>query len=222
MLRFRCPHCQGKYKVPNRKRGSLIQCPHCDRNLSVPYEGSSYEIPYSDHAPDDDNQWPFPDDQSEDSPQISEETLDDSNQQPPQQKNAGTSDSANAKTSGLAITSLILGLLTIPAILGLILGIIARKKIRQNPQQLKGQGLALAGIIISTLTLIGSIITIVLITMVASTVIEKVEQAVEQATQQAAEQIEQDADQSGEQNAGDQPDELLQDDATNIEQSPGN
>lgn len=62
------------------------------------------------------------------------------------------------KTSGMAITSLILGILGIlscgitiilSAPIGLILGIVALTKINKNPERLRGKGLALAGIITS-------------------------------------------------------------------------
>jgi len=64
-----------------------------------------------------------------------------------------------AKTSGLAIASLILaffGFLTcgFTAIIGLILGIVGLCAIKKNAQQLKGQGLAIAGIIVSAISIV--------------------------------------------------------------------
>ena len=63
------------------------------------------------------------------------------------------------KTSGLAITSLILGIiggctLGLLSIVGLILGIMAAKKIKASGGTIGGRGLAIAGIIVSILTLI--------------------------------------------------------------------
>ena len=61
------------------------------------------------------------------------------------------------KTSGLAIASLVLGCLGfcgITAIVGLILGIVAQRKIKQSNGQLTGSGLALAGIIVSAVMFI--------------------------------------------------------------------
>jgi|GEM_PF-509006 len=62
------------------------------------------------------------------------------------------------KTSGLAITSLVLGILGIcyglTAIPGLILGIIAYRDIKRRPKEISGEGLALAGIITSGITFI--------------------------------------------------------------------
>jgi len=62
---------------------------------------------------------------------------------------------APPRTSGLAITSLALGILGlftcgITAVIGLVLGIVALVKIRNSQGALKGGGLALAGIIVST------------------------------------------------------------------------
>jgi hypothetical protein len=57
-----------------------------------------------------------------------------------------------AKTSGLAITSLVLGVLGfcgITALVGLILGIVALVKINRSGGRLSGQGLAIAGICVS-------------------------------------------------------------------------
>jgi prepilin-type processing-associated H-X9-DG protein len=64
--------------------------------------------------------------------------------------------SASAKTSGLAITSLVLGILGVltcgtTALIGLILGIIALVKVKQSRGALGGGGIALAGIIVSAI-----------------------------------------------------------------------
>jgi prepilin-type processing-associated H-X9-DG protein len=63
-----------------------------------------------------------------------------------------------AKTSGLAITSLILGILGLftcgaTALIGLILGIIAMTKVKSSGGKLGGNGIALAGIIVSAIFL---------------------------------------------------------------------
>jgi hypothetical protein len=67
-----------------------------------------------------------------------------------------------ARTSGMAIASLVLGLVGflcgLPAIAGLILGIAAQAKIRKSGGQLKGGGLATAGIIVSAVMLLFSLI----------------------------------------------------------------
>ncbi|HTH45961.1 MAG TPA: DUF4190 domain-containing protein [Candidatus Limnocylindria bacterium] len=65
--------------------------------------------------------------------------------------------SAPAKTSGLAIASLVCGILCftgIGPILGLVFGILAKSRISKSAGRLKGDGLALAGIIVSATTLV--------------------------------------------------------------------
>jgi prepilin-type processing-associated H-X9-DG protein len=64
---------------------------------------------------------------------------------------------APVKTSGLAIASLVLGILGIcgiTALIGLILGIIALVKVKQSRGALGGGGIALAGIIVSAISLL--------------------------------------------------------------------
>lgn len=65
------------------------------------------------------------------------------------------------KTSGMAIASLVLGVVGfcgITAILGLILGIAAQVKIRKSGGRLKGGGLAIAGIVLSAFMLLVSLL----------------------------------------------------------------
>ena len=72
---------------------------------------------------------------------------------PPPPPSAPTPVEAPTPTSGLAIASLVLGIggLTILPLLGsivaLILGYMARNEIRQRPDELTGDGLAIAGIV---------------------------------------------------------------------------
>ncbi len=73
--------------------------------------------------------------------------------------------SLESKTSGLAITSFVLGILTfftlgITAIPAIILGIMALVKIRKNAGQLKGKGLAIAGIAVTAALLLIIVSTI--------------------------------------------------------------
>jgi prepilin-type processing-associated H-X9-DG protein len=62
------------------------------------------------------------------------------------------------KTSGMAVASLVLGILAlftcVTSLPGLILGIIALVQISRNPGRLRGQGMALAGTIISGLAVL--------------------------------------------------------------------
>ena len=64
------------------------------------------------------------------------------------------------KTSGMAIASLVcgvLGCLGITAIVGLVLGIVAQVKISRSGGRLKGSGLAIAGICVSAVMLIATV-----------------------------------------------------------------
>src|SRR5262245_35970619 len=77
--------------------------------------------------------------------------------QPPALPNLPAAAPTPANTSGMAITSLILGFLGfcgLTAIVGLILGIIAMVRINKSEGRLKGQGLAIAGVIISAVFLL--------------------------------------------------------------------
>jgi hypothetical protein len=75
------------------------------------------------------------------------------------------------KFSALAITSMILGIVSIPgcccwfgglpiAIAGLVCGIIGMVKIRGNPQALRGGGMAITGIICASIGLILALVAI--------------------------------------------------------------
>lgn len=66
----------------------------------------------------------------------------------------GATTAGPAKTSGMAITSLVLGILGlfscgITALFGLVLGIVALIKIKNSQGRLSGNGLAIAGIVVS-------------------------------------------------------------------------
>jgi prepilin-type processing-associated H-X9-DG protein len=78
---------------------------------------------------------------------------------PPAGTTATQPPAAPPKTSGLAVTSLVLGCLGaltcgITALVGLVLGIIALVRINKSKSQLGGQGLALAGTIVSAVFLL--------------------------------------------------------------------
>lgn len=82
------------------------------------------------------------------------------------------------KTSGLAVTSLVLGLLGfccplfLPAIAAVACGHIARAKIQKSAGTLTGAGLALAGLILGYLGIVLSILSVVIYTMVAASVLK--------------------------------------------------
>ncbi len=75
------------------------------------------------------------------------------------------------KTSRLAIASFVLGILGfcgVTAIVGMVLGIVARVQIRRSAGRLQGRGLALAGIILSVVMLgVGLVAAAVILPMLA-------------------------------------------------------
>jgi hypothetical protein len=76
---------------------------------------------------------------------------------PPLPMSGGSSSAPAAKTSGMAIASLVLGIFgftCVTAIVGLVLGILAQVKISRSGGKLKGTGLAIAGIILSGLMML--------------------------------------------------------------------
>lgn len=82
----------------------------------------------------------------------------------------------NPKTNGMAIASLVLGIVgvvfsccyavgIVPSIISLILGITSRRNIKRSNGTQKGEGMALAGIILSIIAIVLSIYMIISIAM---------------------------------------------------------
>lgn len=85
--------------------------------------------------------------------------------QPPSLPNLPAAAPPPAKTSGLAITSLVLGLLGliscgISSLVGLVLGIVSLTQISKSQGRLKGQGLAIAGVVVSAFILLLMAVTV--------------------------------------------------------------
>ena len=84
-------------------------------------------------------------------------------------ENNSTVDVTNAQVpseNGLAIASLILGILSIffyflTAIPGIITGHMARSRVKNQPEKYTGKGMALAGLILSYIMLIISVVLVV-------------------------------------------------------------
>jgi hypothetical protein len=77
---------------------------------------------------------------------------------PPPLGSTSSTPSTPVKTSGLAVTSLVLGILGVitcgvTALVGLILGIVAMVKVKNSGGKLGGNGIALAGVIVSAIFL---------------------------------------------------------------------
>ena len=83
---------------------------------------------------------------------------------PSEQPHGGFAPVEPRRTSGKAIASLILGIFGVPfAVVGLILGIAALKEIDRSGGTLEGRGLAIAGIIVSLVTIVISLIALLAI-----------------------------------------------------------
>lgn len=77
------------------------------------------------------------------------------------------------QTNGLAVASLVLGIiwvLGIGSILAVIFGFVARRQIRQSGGRQSGGGMALAGIILGFIGVLGLILWIALVAVVATTI----------------------------------------------------
>lgn len=73
-------------------------------------------------------------------------------------------------TSGMAIASLVMGILWmywLGSILALILGYVARREIKRDPERIEGQGLALAGIILGWIGIGTLALTLIIIAFAA-------------------------------------------------------
>ncbi len=83
------------------------------------------------------------------------------------------------KTSVLAIISLVLGLLfCIPfaaPLVGLVLGIVALVMIAKPERALKGRGLAIAGVVVSAIVLLGHVVTTILLVMSVNLLVQPME-----------------------------------------------
>jgi hypothetical protein len=80
---------------------------------------------------------------------------------------------AQQTTNGLAIASLVLGIIWIfglGSILAVIFGFVGRKQIRQSGGRQSGDGLAIAGIVLGLIGVVGLVLWIVLIAVVATNI----------------------------------------------------
>lgn len=101
--------------------------------------------------------------------------------------------SANAPQKGLAIASLVVGIISIPTlgllfvggITGIVLGVVAMSKAKKHPTQYAGKGLAIAGILTSSLSLLIPILVVIMLFM-ASISIPNLLKAAEAARETAA------------------------------------
>lgn len=132
-IEFKCKKCGQPLAVDEAQVGKEAKCPGCGTGFTVPSAGEVKA------------QVPVP------SPEEAKARA------APPSAGVGTSPSGR-KTSGLAIASLVLGILgfctTITAIPGLILGIVGLQRVKRSGGTLTGEGMAIAGIVISAIALV--------------------------------------------------------------------
>lgn len=166
--RISCPNCAQHIAIDDAWSGQTVTCPSCQQPFTVPQL-----IPTAAAAP------AAP-------PPAGGLRLSAASAPPPPLTAPAparpgaaprTAAAQPARTSGLAITSLILSLLGcfgITAIAGVICGHLARKRIRQDPS-LTGSGLALAGIIIGYAMIVFSVLSLVFFAFLSSRVGDEIE-----------------------------------------------
>lgn len=166
-MKAKCPNCRSVFNVSDEAKGRKTQCPKCHAVFMIQplQESSSQQL--HDGV-----------DTTMDCPFCGEKILQKAKKckhcgeflsgrpsavpVPFPPKRSATPQPALQKTSGLAIASLILGLLGV-SIPGLICGMVSLVKIKKNSQTLKGGGMALAGTIFSIVTLLLQIVFMVFV-----------------------------------------------------------
>lgn len=135
-FKLSCPHCQQHVLADDAWAGNAIDCPHCRKAFTIPAPPGATLPPPAAARSQPSTQPPGP---------------------------ASTS----KRTSGLAIASLVLALLGcfgITALAAVICGHLARRKMRAD-ESLGGRGLALAGLIIGYIMLLGFIVYVTLVSL---------------------------------------------------------
>jgi hypothetical protein len=145
-IRFFCPSCIRELSVPEEYAGQAGNCPLCGAAVTVPprpeaVPAAAQGQPYGYAAPTQPVGWAM----------------------------HGASFVAGSQTHPLAIASLVLGIASfvvcffIPAVPGLICGVMARKRIGQEPQTYTGDRVALAGIIVSAINIALTVLLMALV-----------------------------------------------------------
>ncbi len=136
MARIVCPHCGGPNDLSTRHAGWTVRCGHCGRTMQAPSD-------------------------------VSDEVGAETSAEPPPDLLEPRQTSRYLQTSPLAIASLVCGILTVPgtciggcccspvAIAAITCGIIAITQINNPRYEQQGMGLAIAGLVLGTIGVIG-------------------------------------------------------------------
>ncbi|NIA22176.1 MAG: DUF4190 domain-containing protein, partial [Anaerolineaceae bacterium] len=133
MIHFQCSHCGKEVEVEDAYGGSRGQCPGCGQEIAVPQAADPGGATMSGAAAP-----------------------------PPAGRPVAVLDqqAAPKKTSGMAIASLVCGLLGclgITAILGVIFGLLGLRQVNRSEGRVGGMGLAIAGLVLSGIMLLGAV-----------------------------------------------------------------
>lgn len=148
MIKFTCPLCNHSHLFPDEQGGDYVPCPKCERLISIPKPPRPVlETPPENHA-------------------VQAE--------PSTQSNVGNVNIAPVKISGMAIASLVTGVLGITVCLWLpipvlfplvaiVLGHVSYSRISKQPDVLLGRGLSIAGFTMGYVGLVAGIMVIALL-----------------------------------------------------------
>jgi len=183
-IQFTCPSCRKALSVPEAYAGATGPCPSCGTQVSVPVLPQAPLQPGTAPAPQ--------------AQPIAAQPLAPGAAPPPSPQFATPSAmagqpmvmpvrEAGPRTSPAAIWSLVLSLASyilclsiLSAIPGLILGIVARRSIAASQGRLKGGGMATAGILLSLLAILLTVVVVAGAIVVAPKLSRSVQQSVQQ------------------------------------------
>ena len=144
---FDCPECKQGIKAAVKAAGEMAACPNCGKNVKVPGLVSKNGVV---------------------KPPL-----------PFQPLQSGTTQQINKKSKGMAIAGLVLGIISVVpvlfcggpiwAILGIIFSSVARHRITNKPNQYEGEGLAIAGLIVSIVGLMLNLVVIFMLGFMGAT-----------------------------------------------------
>ena len=148
MITFQCLGCGQQLTVEEDRAGLNVTCFHCNQIIRVPHIPPAGEPP----APSQPVEWPP------------------AGYKPPSRLPQTARPYAGMRTSGKAIASLVLGIVSLfcfgvfTGILAIVFGVNAQDEIRRNPS-LMGSGLATAGIVTGIIGFVGHLIVIALLVL---------------------------------------------------------
>ena len=154
-FRFECPSCGSPFLIAEQYRGREVKCPRCS-TTSIADDNKPAETPAGSTMP-----CPFC------AEEISTNVIRCQHcGSIVRQPGPGPVQGYPQRTSGMAIASLVLGLIPcmcVPSLLAIIFGHIALSKIANSNGQLKGRGMAIAGLILGYFFTAASIIYVIIV-----------------------------------------------------------